>query len=223
MGMELGDVVEIPLTQGQVAIIDAEDWELVKGYNWRAVYSKKTRSYYADTVIYWDGKQQGILMHRLIMNAPNEMMVDHRNHNTLDNRKCNLRLCTHAQNKCNTLKYATNTSGYKGVSRNGNKWQANIKVHQVRHYLGTFDTPEIAHAAYCAAALTLHGEFAHFGEIDAPKHEHQPDMRSHSEIMWSSRRQINNQSGKKGVCKWRNRWMAKIQGSAKVFCNPLIF
>jgi len=85
--------------------------------------------------------------------------VDHKNGDPLDNRRQNLRLCTHAQNQHNTGLSCVNTSGFKGVSKRGKRWKAQIRINGKQTYLGTYDTPEEAGAAYDAAALKVQGEF----------------------------------------------------------------
>lgn len=94
--------------------------------------------------------------------------VDHIDGNKLNNRIENLRSATTSQNQHNRTKYKNNTSGYKGVSFYGkNKykcWGANIQVNGKQKHLGYFLTPEEAFAAYCKAALELHGEFANTGD-----------------------------------------------------------
>jgi len=101
-------------------------------------------------------------MHRLIMNAQPGEQVDHINHNTLDNRKPELRLCTKSQNQHNVGKRQDNTSGFKGVTwhKRDQKWQARIMKSGKDKHLGNFDTPELAYEAYCRAAAELHGQFA---------------------------------------------------------------
>ena len=156
-------MIEIPLTQGQVALIDDEDFELVSKYKWHVQWNKNTKSFYAGTKIRKsDGKRTTLQMHRLIVNAQKGQRVDHIHHNTLDNRKSELRICTPSQNQHNRAIQANNTSGYKGVSwhKQRQKWLARIKVNGKRISLGLFLTPELAHAAYCRAALELHGDFA---------------------------------------------------------------
>lgn len=87
--------------------------------------------------------------------------IDHINNDKLDNRIENLRLATTAQNMQNVGKYSTNTTGYKGVvkRKNGKPYEATIMAFGQYHYLGTYDTPEEAYAAYCKAAVDLHGEY----------------------------------------------------------------
>lgn len=91
--------------------------------------------------------------------------VDHINGNPLDNRIANLRACTKAQNGRNRRMNRTNRAGLKGVSSHPNtcRWIARIQHDGKPHHLGSFDTPELAHAAYVAAAQRLHGEFANAG------------------------------------------------------------
>jgi hypothetical protein len=156
-------MIEIPLTQNQVALIDDEDFELVSQYKWYAGWDSHTKSYYACTKIKKEtGGHTLLQMHRLIMNAKKGEQVDHINHNTIDNRKANLRSCTHSENQHNQGKYSNNTSGYKGVHphKSSGKWQAQIKLNGKTIHLGTFLTKEEAYKAYCKASLELHGEFS---------------------------------------------------------------
>jgi hypothetical protein len=91
--------------------------------------------------------------------------IDHRNRNSLDNCITNLRIAGRGGNVRNTGKRSTNKSGYKGVYWRADMgtWRAAITIDYKRVSLGYFDTPEQAHAAYCKAALELHGDFANFG------------------------------------------------------------
>ena len=90
--------------------------------------------------------------------------VDHINGNREDNRICNLRLATRAENLRNSKRHKDNKSGYKGVCRDsrlkGNQWRATIWVDGKLKHLGYFATPEAAHLAYCDAAERHFGEFA---------------------------------------------------------------
>lgn len=95
------------------------------------------------------------------MNAPQEMDVDHRFHNTLDNRRCNIRTCTTAQNQHNQRK-TRGLSQYKGVSwhKTNKKWQALIRLNGQRIYLGYFNNEIDAAKAYDKKARELFREFA---------------------------------------------------------------
>lgn len=87
--------------------------------------------------------------------------IDHANGSRADNRFENLRLASRQENTLNRGATRANKCGLKGVSwyKAGRKWRAEIKSPSGREYLGQFDTPEEAHAAYCAAAERLHGQF----------------------------------------------------------------
>ena len=135
------------------ALIDDEDYELIRPYQWR-YHPKKN---YAMTKI--DGRT--VLMHRLIMDAPDGIQVDHINHDRMDNTRNNLRLCTNAQNQYNTKPQKDRESKYKGVTRTpSGKWQARIGYEGTQYYLGSYNTEEQAALVYNNAALKLHVEFA---------------------------------------------------------------
>lgn len=89
-----------------------------------------------------------------------DLQVDHINGNTADNRLSNLRLATNQQNAANQRTPKNNTSGTKGVSARNGRWVAGIKIDGVRIHLGTFNTRELAAAAYAAAASSAFGSFA---------------------------------------------------------------
>lgn len=86
--------------------------------------------------------------------------IDHINGDRSDNRLANLRVATRQQNIGNSGKRRNNTSGYKGVTAYKGRWRAQIGAAGYRKALGVFDTPELAHAAYCAAARVAYGDFA---------------------------------------------------------------
>ena len=108
--------------------------------------------------------KKNIYAHRLawlcFYGASAEKQIDHINGIKSDNRIVNLRLATLSQNQHNRTAYANNTSGYKGVMLDvSGKWMARIKLNGKSHYLGTFDAPADAHAAYIEAATRMHGPF----------------------------------------------------------------
>jgi hypothetical protein len=146
----------IPLTRGQVAIISSEDAVLAGTRNWYAT-PVGCRLY---AVTNGSGGER-IYLHRLLMGCPADE-VDHANGDSLDNRRVNLRLATHAENNRNKGLQKNNTSGYKGVSLRSDtgRWAAYIMAGGKRRSLGCFDTPEAARDAYVAAAIELHKEFA---------------------------------------------------------------
>lgn len=154
-----GNVALIPLTKGYYARVDLCDAEKVANYNWRAM--ERNRNVYAVRQVYIDGKSQTISMHRLIIDAPNGMQVDHIDRVGINNVRSNLRLATASENQRNKGKYSNNKSGYKGVSfhNQSGKWQAQIRANGKINSLGLFLSPEQASLAYAEASRILHGEF----------------------------------------------------------------
>ena len=108
------------------------------------------------------GASKNILMHRLLLNAPSTLEVDHINMNRLDNRRKNLRLATHSDNQHNRKKYKVNTSGYKGVYfyKDRKKWSAKIRIKGKLFNLGFFDSPYLASFAYNTEATKNFGDYA---------------------------------------------------------------
>ena len=161
---------EIQLSQGQVAIVDDEDFESLNAFNWCADWSAGTESFYAvRSVSIGGGKQTTIRMHRLITGAPKGMHVDHINKATLDNRRANLRVCTNSENLRNRGKQADNTSGFKGVvwHKASGKWHARIGLNGKLKHIGYFDNILDAAAAYDKAAAELHGDYARHNGVAA--------------------------------------------------------
>lgn len=86
--------------------------------------------------------------------------LDHKNRDKANNRILNLREATRSQNACNSAPPVSKSSGFRGVTKHRNgRWQASIKVKGRSIYLGLFDDVEDAHAVYCAAQMTHHGNF----------------------------------------------------------------
>lgn len=180
------DCVEVPMPCGRKFIVDRSSFDKIKHLTWRSQKHKSGKYYVTGT--YYERDESGALRSRQIqlsrfltgLQRGNPLIADHKNGNPLDNRLANLRVCTARENVHNQTLSKRNTSGFKGVSkcvRKGRQrpWIATIAVNGKTHYLGSFFTPEEAHAAYCAAAERLHREFANFGE-DRPDVHDFPEM-----------------------------------------------
>lgn len=107
-------------------------------------------------------KQRTVYMHRQIADAPAQLQIDHINHDKLDNRRANLRLCSSSENARNVSSRRGATSAYLGVSwhKASRKWLSQIHINKLCVYLGTFESEMDAALAYDRAALKHFGEFA---------------------------------------------------------------
>lgn len=153
---------------GNYAIVDDEDYEELNKYKWFVIkYDYKMQpAYYVKRNNKYRQKPRSIRMHRQVMNIINdsELQVDHINHNGLDNRKENLRLCTEIQNKANYRNriHPVSNCNYKGVSKDRKgQYRSYIMQNYRQICLGTYKTAEEAATAHDIKALELHGEFAY--------------------------------------------------------------
>jgi hypothetical protein len=149
----------ITLTQGKIALVDDGDFEWLSQWKW---YAHKSHGvFYAVRNVWVYGRYRKNFMHRLILNAPDGMQVDHINLNTLDNRCENLRVCTMSQNRMNRSHQSNNKLGVKGVSRHYSGFCAVVEIGGKRVYQKTFRTLEEAKEAYEREAKKHHGEYFH--------------------------------------------------------------
>jgi len=154
---------KIPLTRGKFAIVDPEDYPRIAKHKWHL--AKSPTSSYA---VRWKrlkskNTRRRIWMHREIIHIPDNLLCDHINRNSLDNRKANLRPATASQNLCNRPKRKSKTrSKYKGLEwdRTQRKWKARIQFNNRKIYLGSFTNEIVAAKAYDNAAKKYHREFA---------------------------------------------------------------
>jgi hypothetical protein len=138
----------ISLTQGQVALVDDEDFSVLSRYSWCAQKPKDV--FYAQTRL---PKTKVVYMHSFLI--PDANYVDHKDGNGLNNQRLNLRSCTMSQNLANRHMTKTNTSGYKGVVwfERDKKWASQIMVDYRKRHLGYFESKIDAARAYDRAAV----------------------------------------------------------------------
>ncbi len=151
-------MTEVPLTQGQVALVDDEDADRILVHRWFAMWDPSTRSYRAARKI----RREVVYLSTFIIGQPGDVQIDHANHNTLDDQRQNLRVATGSQNSANRRRRSDNTTGFIGVywRAERKKWSAMIRVNGVLKHLGYFDLPEEAAQKRDEAAYSEFGEFA---------------------------------------------------------------
>ena len=141
----------IPLTRGKFALVSDEDFNTLSQYRWYC----SAKNYAVRSVARNTGP---LFMHRVIMDAPDGLEVDHINGDKLDNRRDNLRHATSSQNKANVGPFS---GKYKGVDRKGRKWRAQIRVNGKKTHLGLYSHAIQAAMAYDSIAFAQWGEFAY--------------------------------------------------------------
>lgn len=148
----------IPLTQGYSSIVDTEDYDLLIKHKWCVNINKNHKIKYAQSII----RDKFMSMHRLIMNPPKSILVDHINGNGLDNRKCNLRLCSSMENQRNAKIRKNKISKYKGVDWHvcSNKWRARITINKKLIEIGYYKNEKEAAKAYDTASIKYFASFA---------------------------------------------------------------
>ncbi len=162
---------KIPLTQGQVALVDDADFEALNRHKWYA--QKYKNGFYAQRgVARPGGGQTVVIMHRVILSLEDpRIQGDHRDGNGLNNQRYNLRIATNLQNgRAFKTPRVKATSRFRGVCwhKQLKRWQAAIKVSQVNKYLGLFADEEGAARAYDKAALEHFGEFTQLNLPNTP-------------------------------------------------------
>lgn len=150
----------IGLTRGLIAVADEDAFDLAAGMKWYAI-SCGSKFYACHTKRRKD-LSETILLHRLLTGAPNGMVVDHINGDTMDNRSANLRVCTAQENLWNQSVRRDSASGVRGIrqDKKSGRWKVSVMRDRRDHWVGSFETLDAAKAAHEAASLRLYGQFA---------------------------------------------------------------
>ena len=115
-------------------------------------------------IVYSSGEHKGEVLSRVLLNAPEGVLADHKNRNSLDCRRENLRLATHQQNASNRTKHIGKVLP-KGVSKKSERYAVTISCNRTQYYIGTYDSIKLAVLAYNKKALEFFGEFANLTEV----------------------------------------------------------
>lgn len=162
--LKIMKILQVKLTrkhQQRTMLIDEDDWIRFGWIPWKILRGNGGRDYVRHKIMV-DKREYVIFLHRLIVAAPDDLYVDHINGNSLDNRKCNLRLCTSRENSRNRGVSESNCSSkYKGVTFRAcsGTWEATIRTGSAQLYLGRFKSEKEAAEAYNQAAIKYHGNF----------------------------------------------------------------
>lgn len=179
---------KIPLTRGYAALVDKDVFEEMSQYKWHTVGYDNGDVKAARTVNI-NGKRTNVYLHRAIMGFPDsDMVVDHINHNTLDNRRENLRICTLSHNSRNKGAQRSRGIPYKGVTFMHDKYAAQINKGKGKSpHIGLFETAEEAAHAYDREAIKIFGEYAatnvSLGLISPPEQENS-NIPKFGEMRW---------------------------------------
>jgi len=153
---------QIPLTQGQVAMVDDGDYDALMKHRWKAQWDRKGLKFYAATSLpFVNGKSPYMSMHRMILGLTDRnIQGDHINGKTLDNQRGNLRAVTRQQNQMNRQgANRCSRTGARGVFQTKCGYKVQIRVNGKALYVGLFPTITQAAAAYDAANRKHYGEF----------------------------------------------------------------
>ncbi len=142
-----GDIVAIFLTKinGDYVelIIDKDDFEKANlfPHTWSPRYDNRNKTHYVTGSLYQNGKKKQVIFHRWLLDCPEDKQVDHINHNTLDNRRGNLRIVEPSQNSQNRRLRSDNSSGYRGVTwdKSAKRWRARVRSKKKTLYTCLFD------------------------------------------------------------------------------------
>lgn len=175
------------------SLVDDEDYEFLISFSWNV--TKIKNNFYATFSQSIKNKKTTVYMHRLIMRASEDTIIDHKDRNTLDNQKHNLRVANKSQNASNSKISSRNKSGYKGVWRmSNNRYEALLKHEGKKIIGGYFDTAEQAAIAYNSIAKKYFGEYAFLNKVSQSAIDEYNQIGINNRIL-----NCKNKSGYRGV------------------------
>ena len=147
----------ICISKGQEyrVLVDVTSISKIQEYTWNIDVNG-----YVYSSLFKNGKHKKLYLHRMLLQVSGSL-VDHIDHNRLNNCLSNLRVCSSAENNRNRLSIQ-GSSKYKGVSfcKKEKRWYAYITLHNKKKHIGIFDCEKEAAEAYNAKALEFFGDFA---------------------------------------------------------------
>lgn len=148
-----------------IVLYDDEDHGKILKHTWGI--SKYGNNFYAKTMIGEKNKQKILYLHRFILNAKYGDIIDHKDNNTLNNKKSNIRFCSHQNNMMNRKPEKNSSSKFKGIyyNKNSNLWHSQIYKNFKKIHLGYFENEIDAALAYNGAAKYLFGKYAYLNKI----------------------------------------------------------
>jgi len=193
---------EIKLSNGNIALIDDDDFEMVSKWKWQ-----ENQRGYAKGKVRINDDWKTVSMHRFIMKPPSDKVVDHINHNKLDNRKSNLRICTPQQNSANVPKLSK-TKNYKGVRYKNGGYEASLVVKGEYKYIGSYSSEIAAANAYNYYAKQYNGEFAYLNNLHV-------NMGKDEFEQYRLEKKITSKFKGVGFNKQKQKWLVRLQYNRK--------
>ena len=155
-------VVSLELAQNLETLIELSDYEKIKDFHWIPTYSKKSKTWYVYSQTQRNLVRTSTYLHRTLLNAQKGVVVDHKNHDGLNNLRDNIRIATYQENNWNSRPRKRTQCLPQGVCRIKNgKYQAHIKINHERINLGLYETIEEAQKAYLAKKIAVSGDFCY--------------------------------------------------------------
>lgn len=166
--------MEIQLTKGMVALVDAEDYQRVSQRSWYAKpINGKNMDIFHAVSSFSEGVYRGVVpLGRFVLDLPygrghnmDGLFVKHKNGNKLDNQRKNLQVMSWREKQRGVKSHKDSISGFKGVVPAQGRWKATISINGKAKHIGYFDTEQESAIAYNQKAIENYGEFALINDV----------------------------------------------------------